>query len=126
MRLYGNMVRKDGMQQMSAGPVVTSVSTAGNLTIGVAAIAGGVAMFTGAAGAVAYTTPTGTQLSAAFPDMNIGDSMMFRLVNTAAQAATVTAGTDVTASGIVVVNAAGKDFLLRKTAATTWDIVGIG
>jgi len=106
-----------------ANPIVDTVATAGNLTIALAAILGGVAMFTGAAGAVAYTTPTAAELIAAMPEMDIGDSYTFVISNTAAQAATVTGGTDVTVSGIPVVNARSAICVLTKTSGTTMDLV---
>jgi len=107
-------------------PLITTVTTAGNLTIGLSAILGGVARFTGAAGAVTYTTPTAADLIAAMPDMDIGDSYVFKIVNTAAQAATIAGGTGVTAvAGNLVVNATGKDFALVKTSATTMDLISI-
>ncbi len=109
-----------------ANPLITTVATAGNLTIGLSAIMGGVARFTGAAGAVTYTTPTAAAILAANPEMDIGDSLVFVVVNTAAQAATIAGGTDVTAvAGNLVVNANSKMFALVKTAATTMDLVSI-
>jgi hypothetical protein len=102
-----------------AMPLVNTVATAGNLTLTVAAVLAGVAQFTGAAGAVAYTLPLATDLIAAMPDMDIGDSYVFVIQNTAAQAATVTTNTGITLTGNVVINAASKFVVLTKTAATT-------
>jgi hypothetical protein len=106
----------DGFMAM---PLVNTVATAGNLTLTVAAVLAGVAQFTGAAGAVAYTLPLATDLIAAMPDMDIGDSYVFVIQNTAAQAATVTTNTGITLTGNVVINAASKFVVLTKTAATT-------
>jgi hypothetical protein len=97
-----------------------TVATAGNLTITVDAILGGAAIFTGAAGAVAYTTPTGAQLDAAHPKLGIGDSFVFSLTNTAAQAATITGGTGVTVSGLSVANAATRHCIMTKTGVATY------
>ncbi len=102
-----------------AEPLINTVATAGNLTLTVAAVLAGVAQFTGAAGAVAYTLPLATDLIAAMPDMDIGDSYVFVIQNTAAQAATVTTNTGITLTGNVVINAASKFVVLTKTAATT-------
>jgi hypothetical protein len=102
-----------------AAPLINTVATAGNLTLTVAAVLAGVAQFTGAAGAVAYTLPLATDLIAAMPDMDIGDSYVFVIQNTAAQAATVTTNTGITLTGNVVINAASKFVVLTKTAATT-------
>lgn len=104
---------------------VAKVTTAGNLTITAEAIKGGVAMFTGAAGAVTYTSPTGTQLDEIFSDMDIGETHAFILSNTAAQAATIAGGTNVTAEGNLVVNATAKVFVLEKTAAATYKLYGL-
>lgn len=122
----GGMVRdaRAGDGPLSAN-LTTIVATAGNLTIGLAALLGGVARFTGAAAGVTYTTPTAVAILAALPEMDIGDSFEFRLVNTAAQAATIAGGVGVTAiAGNLVVNATSKVFSLVKTSATTMDLYG--
>lgn len=109
-----------------ANPIITTNAAAGNQTITTAMIMGGVARFTGAAGAVTYTTDTGANLAAAMPDMDIGDSYVFSVVNTAAQAATIAGGTGVTAiAGNLVVNATSKLFALVKTGAATFDLYSI-
>ena len=109
-----------------ANPVITTNASAGNQTVTAAAIMGGVARFTGAAGAVTYTMDTGANLAAAMPDMDIGDSYVFSIVNTAAQAATIAGSTGVTAiAGILTLNAASGLFALVKTAAATFDLYRI-
>jgi hypothetical protein len=100
-------------------PLVTTVATAGALTLTVAAVLGGVASFTGAAGAVAYTMPTGADMIAAMPDMDIGDSYVFAVQNTAAQVATMTLSVGCTVSGAVTINAATRFCVLTKLTATT-------
>jgi len=123
----GGLVRdaRAGDGLMSSSPRITTVATAGNLTIGLDAMLGGIARFTGAAGAVTYTTPTAAAILAALPEMDIGDSFEFRLTNTAAQAATIAGGTGVTAiAGNLVVNATSKVFTLVKTSATAMDLYG--
>ena len=107
-----------------ANPRITSVATAGDLTVTVAAVLGGVAQFTGAAGAVAYTLPLAVDLIAAMPDMDIGDSYVFAISNTAAQVATVTTNIGITLSGnAATINASMKWIVLTKTAATTMNAV---
>lgn len=109
-----------------ANPIITTNTAAGAQTITAAMISGGVARFTGAAGAVTYTTDTAANLAAAFPGMDIGDSYVFTVVNTAAQAATIAGGTGVTAiAGNLVVNATSKMFALVKTGAATFDLYSI-
>lgn len=97
----------------------TVVATAGALTIGVDAILGGAAVFTGAAGAVAYTFPTAALLLAALPDMDIGDTYTFIISNTAAQVATLTTAAGITLTGNVTVNADSRICVLEKLSATT-------
>lgn len=126
-------VREDGCERPArvgdgflANPLITTVATAGNLTIGVPAILGGIARFTGAAGGVTYTTPTAALLLAAMPEMDIGDTYVFMISNTAAQAATIAGGDGVTAvAGNLVVNATSKMFVLEKTSATTMNLYGL-
>ena len=116
---------KKGMEQsMRNGdgfldnPLVTTVATAGDLTIGLSAMLGGICVFTGAAGAVAYTTPTAAAIIAACPDMDIGDTFKFILTNTAAQVATITAGAGVTIAGIATANANSRHCFVTKDSAT--------
>jgi hypothetical protein len=104
--------------------IITNAS-AGNQTITIPQVLAGVALFTGAAGAVAYTTPTAADIIAALPELDIGDTYTFRLCNTAAQTATITAGTGVTLAGFTTVNAATRTCIVRKTAATTVTITSI-
>ena len=133
MSLLRALVKGKGglTRDMSAGdgfvamPRVTTVATAGALTIGLDAILGGVAVFTGAAGAVAYTTPTAAAIIAALPHMNIGDTFVWILTNTAAQVATLTGGTGVTIAGIATANAASRIVVVEMTAATTLTMTGL-
>lgn len=114
------MVRPAQAGDTGANPVVTTIATAGNLTMTVAAVLGGVIVYTGAAGAVAYTLPTAADLIAALPDMIIGDSCSFKLCNTAAQVATITTATGFdSVDGLVTANAATRTIILTKTSATT-------
>lgn len=109
-----------------AMPIITTNAAAGAQTITAAMIMGGVARFTGAAGAVIYTTDTAANLAAAMPDMDIGDSYVFSIVNTAAQIATIAGGTGVTAvAGNLTLNAASGLFALVKTGAATFDFYRI-
>lgn len=109
----------------AANPRYVLNSAAGAQTISLNQILGGIAAFSGAAGAVTYTTDTAANILAAMPDMDIGDTYVFMLSNTAAQTATIAGGTDVTASGNLTVNATSKMFVLEKTAATTMNLYGL-
>lgn len=105
---------------------VTTNSGAGAQNITIPQILGGVALFTGAAGAVAYTFPTAAAILAACPDMDIGDTISFFLCNTAAQTATFNgAAAGVTFAGFTTVNAATRQCIIEKTSGTTVTVTTI-
>jgi hypothetical protein len=107
-------------------PVVTVNATAGNQSITIPMMSGGVGVFTGAAGAVQYTIPVAADIIAAFPQMDIGDSFMFSITNTAAQIATLnTAAAGVTYSGFTTANAQTRTGIITKTSATAVNCVWI-
>lgn len=109
-----------------AMPSVTTDATAGSRTITVPAVLGGVCKFTGAAGAVTYTSPTAADLIAAMPDMDIGDTYVFSIINTAAQTATIAGGAGVTAvAGNLTLNAAGGLFMLERSGTATMNLYRI-
>lgn len=94
-------------------------ATAGALTITTAQVLAGLAAFSGAAGAVAYTLPLAADLIAAMPFMDIGDTFTFIVANSAAQAATITTNTGWTVTGVVVANAGFRIVVVTKLTATT-------
>jgi len=103
-----------------ANPLITTNASAGNQSITIAMLAGGAGVFTGAAGAVAYTIPVAADIIAAFPEMDVGDTLVFKLTNTAAQAATLnTAATGVTYAGFTTANAQTRTAIIEKTSSTT-------
>jgi hypothetical protein len=113
----------DGWMAM---PRVTTVATAGALTIPVEGMLGGTLVYTGALGAVAYTYPTGTLIAAAFPEMDIGDTYVFTITNTAAQVATMTtAASGTTLTGMVTANANTRTVIMTKTAAAAFTLLHI-
>ncbi len=78
-------------------------------------------------GSVTMTTRTGTQMSAAFPDLAVGNAIpLFLASNHAANTSTIAGGVDVTLVGSGAVTQIGGTFLLIKTASTTWDLVRVG
>ena len=106
-----------------AMPKITTDATAGNRTLTVEGMLGGVIVNTGAAGAVAYTYPTGALIAAAFPEMDIGDTYVFKVVNTAAQVATyTTAASGTTLAGLVTANANSRTVVMQKTAAAAFTL----
>lgn len=108
-----------------ANPRYVLNTAAGAQTISLNQILGGVAAFSGAAGGVTYTTDTAANILAAMPEMDIGDTYVFMISNTAAQVATIAGGVGVTASGNLTVNATSNMFVLEKTAATTMNLYGL-
>lgn len=108
-----------------ANPLITTNAAAGDQAITLAMISGGAGVFTGAAGGVKYTIPAAADIIAAFPEMDIGDSLVFTITNTAAQVATLnTAATGVTYAGFTTANAATRTGIITKTSGTavtcTW------
>jgi len=109
-----------------SNPLITTNAAAGNQNITLAMMLGGVGIFTGAGGAVAYTFPATADILAAMPGMDIGDSYEFKIRNSAAQNATLTAGdASTTLAGLTVLNAATGTCILTKTAAATVSITTI-
>lgn len=127
MSAFRAIIREGGLERVmrqgdgfAANPAIVTNAAAGNQAITLPMIAGGVGLFTGAAGAVQYTIPVAADIIAAFPDMDIGDSLIFKVVNTAAQTATLnTAATGVTYAGFTTVNAGTRTGVITKTSATT-------
>ena len=109
-----------------ANPRVVTNAAAGNQDITINAILGGVALFTGAAGAATYQMPTAAAIIAAMPDMDIGDSYVFKVTNTAAQAATLNnAAVGATFAGFTTVNAGTRTGIITRTGAATVSVTFI-
>ena len=101
---------------------ITPVSdgTDGGVTITDLQVKSGIALFGGFTGANTITTPTAAELIAMLPGMNIDDTYVFIIANTAAFAGTVTAGDgDVTVAGIVALTSKTVKAIVHKTSATT-------
>lgn len=102
-----------------------TVANAG--TISAANMRGGLLFQDASGGNVTMTTRTGTQMSADFPEFRVGDTMLVHHYgNHASNTSTVAGGTDVTLIGSGAVTTTGGTYLLRKTAATTWDMIRVG
>lgn len=107
-----------------AAPSETVLADADS-TITAAAIAGGLVTQVPTA-ARTDTTDTAALIAAAFPNMDIGDTYMFMICAKAAFALTIAGGTGVTASGNLTVPAStGKFFMLVKTGAATFNLIGL-
>lgn len=101
--------------QYQADPVALNATGA----VTAAAILGGIVTSTTAA-AVAGTVPTGTVMDAS-AEFAIGDSVDWSVIATGANAFTVTAATDHTLVGtMVVATVTSGNFRTRKTAANTF------
>lgn len=103
----------------------STISNGGTLT---AAQHRGLVIYQDASGgAVTCTTLTGTLLSAAFPDLAVGEALpMYHASNHATNTSTIAGGTDVTLIGSGAVINTGGHYLFIKTAATTFDLVRVG
>lgn len=78
-------------------------------------------------GNVTCTTLTGTLLAAALPNLPTGGFiMLYHASNHGANTSTLSGGTDVTLVGSGAVINTGGTYILRKTAATTFDLVRVG
>lgn len=115
--------------------VATAIDT---ITLTAAQILNGVIHGTPTAAAT-YTTITGTLLDAALPDFEVGDALLFTVVNLAATATfdiTMAGGVGVTTVGPTRVGAGSAtpnvgdewqagEFALRKTATATYQLIRI-
>lgn len=103
----------------------STVTNAGTLT---AAQTRGRVLYQDASGGnVTMTTRTGTETAADFPELRVGDAVqLFLASNHASNTSTIAGGTDVTLVGSGAVINTGGQFLLIKTAATTFDLVRVG
>jgi hypothetical protein len=118
-----------GVGPMTTGPLLVNTpdTTVGAATLTAAGIVGGVITRSGAVAAYTDTTETATNIIAAKPNANIGDSWILQIKNTVAFAETLAGGTGVTVSGITIVPPLSVgEFLVTYTAASTVTVVGIG
>lgn len=113
----------DGSTQ---NPVIVVNATDGVHTVTVAEIACGVLQFTSFGSGHNVTTPTAALILAAFPEMDVGDSIHFKVSCVAAYAATWAAGDSVTLAGRATTPASSaSDIYITKTSATavTWNVL---
>ena len=107
-------------------PLITSIATDAAATLDVAKIAGGVIQYTGFTAGRVLTTATAADILAAFPEMDIGDSISLVVSCTAAFAGTYAAGTGVTLAGRATTPASSYSLIyITKTSATTvtWTVL---
>jgi hypothetical protein len=109
-----------------ANPQITAIAADSNQTLTTAGILGGIITHATHTTSRTDTTDTAVNILAAMPDMDIGDSFMFKVASLAAFTIIVAGGAGVTASGNLTVAAnSAKDFVLTKTAAATMNLVGL-
>ncbi len=110
----------------TANPKAGLVSEDAAHTITTAELLGGLILRSGATANRIDTTPTAVLLIAALEGMDIGDVFTFKVSVQVAFTITLAGGTDVTASGNLVVAANGnKEFLLEKTSVTEMNLIGL-
>lgn len=110
----------------TANPVITTVAADAAATVTVAQIAGGVLIFSSFSAGRVLTTPTAALILAAFPEMDVGDSIEFEVSCIAAFAGTWAAGTTVTLAGRATTPASSwSKIYITKTSATavTWTVM---
>lgn len=105
--------------------IITALTTVGAGTITAAGIAGGITNRTGSTAAFTDTTDTATNIIAALPNANVGQSFEYTYFNNTAGTATLTGGTGVTVSGLgtLVPQGTWARFLVTYTAAATVTMV---
>lgn len=109
-----------------ANPQITAIAADSSQTLTAAAILGGVITHATHTASRTDTTDTAVNILAAMPDMDIGDTYVFKVASLAAFTIVVAGGSGVTASGNLTVAANGaKDFILTKTSATAMTLLGL-
>ena len=116
--LSRNMRAGDGS---TWAPVLVVVATDAAYQVTPADLAAGAIQFTGFTAGRALTVPLGTLIEAAFPEMDVGDSIAFKASVVPAFAGTWTAAAGVTIAGRTTLPASSsQDVLIRKTALNTY------
>ena len=116
--LSRNMRAGDGWDN----PVISTVAADANATISASQVAGGVIQYTGFTAGRTLTTDTAANFAAAFPEMDIGDSIGFTVSVVPAFAGTWAAGAGVTITGRTTCPASsGVTVYLVRTGAATFN-----
>lgn len=130
---YKRLQYKDGISPVATGGLGAGlvahispqfVAADANQTITVAQMAAGAVQFTGFTAGRNLTVPTAAVLGAAFPEMDIGDSLTFLVSIVPAFAGTWQAAAGVTLRGRATTPASSYSVVLCvKTGAATYDWV---
>ena len=103
-------------------PAISTISADANASILASQVAGGVIMYTGFTAGRTLTVDTGANFAAAFPEMDIGDSLGFTVSCIAAFAGTFVAATGTTLVGRATCPASSAvTCYLTRTGATTFN-----
>lgn len=96
-----------------------------NATLPASTLASGLLVHTSAVGGGTVTMDTATNLDAAFPDWQIGETMRCHYVNDGTQTVTLTGNTGVTrVSAMTIATLQGCTIVHLKTAASTYIVWG--
>lgn len=109
-------------QGLFANLIPTLIATDAAIGLTTQQMAGGLVVFTGFTAGRAVTVPTGAQITAACPDMDVGDSFSILASVTVAFAATWTANTGVTIAGRTTLPASStlQVITVTKTGTNTY------
>ena len=122
----GGLMRSARNGDTILNPVITTVTADAVDTITVAKIAGGVVQYTGFSAGRALTTDTAANILAAYPALDVGDSISLVVSITTAFAGTYAAGAGVTLAGRATTPASSYSLIyITKTSATTvtWTVL---
>ena len=122
----GALSRAARVGDLLSNPVITSIATDANATLDVAKISGGVVQYTGFTAARTLTTDTAVNILAAFPEMDISDSVTMQVSCVAAFAGTYVAAAGVTLAGRATTPASSYSTIyITRTSATTvtWTVL---
>lgn len=125
---YGNIGTSASSKFVPVGGIssktTTALGTTQNSTPTIAQLAGGIVTQTGATGAGTVTLPTGTLISANFPNVAVGYTFVTLFSNLGgAQTLTITGATGSTVLGTAAVGT-GKnaELFFTNTGANTWNV----
>lgn len=110
----------DGWMAQIPNPALVADTTDGDVVMTVNQIKAGLMYISGfSAAGHNLTTPAAADILTALPGMNVGDTYVVAIANTAAFDATIVAGDgDVTLAGLAVVNAGFRHLVIEKTSST--------
>ena len=122
----GGLMRAARNGDTILNPVITTVTADAADTLTVAKIAGGVVQYTGFSAGRVLTTDTAANILAAYPALDVGDSIHLVVSVTPAFAGTYAAGAGVTLAGRATTPASSYSLIyITKTSATTvtWTVL---